>query len=98
MTLEATWEVGVRYFDVAPWYGFGLAERRFGRLLHAKKRGEYLLSSQLPPLRIVRELVRRGAPRRSVPACPRMISSVSSKPPDRNNPTRPANSGRGMSP
>ena len=33
-TLEAAWEVGVRYFDVAPWYGFGLAERRFGRLLH----------------------------------------------------------------
>jgi hypothetical protein len=29
-TLEAAWEVGVRYFDVAPWYGFGLAERRFG--------------------------------------------------------------------
>jgi D-threo-aldose 1-dehydrogenase len=27
-TLEAAWEVGVRYFDVAPWYGFGLAERR----------------------------------------------------------------------
>jgi len=27
-TLEAAWEVGVRCFDVAPWYGFGLAARR----------------------------------------------------------------------
>ena len=35
-TLEAAWEVGVRYFDVAPWYGFGLAERRFGHFLHNK--------------------------------------------------------------
>ena len=37
-TLEAAWEVGVRYFDIAPWYGFGLAERRFGHFLHNKKR------------------------------------------------------------
>jgi D-threo-aldose 1-dehydrogenase len=49
-TLEAAWEVGVRYFDVAPWYGFGLAERRFGRLLHGKKRDEYLLSSKVGKL------------------------------------------------
>ncbi len=26
-TLEAAWAVGVRYFDTAPWYGFGLSER-----------------------------------------------------------------------
>ena len=25
-TLEASWKVGVRYFDVSPWYGLGLAE------------------------------------------------------------------------
>jgi D-threo-aldose 1-dehydrogenase len=49
-TLEAAWDVGVRYFDVAPWYGFGLAERRFGRLLHGKKRDEYLLSSKVGKL------------------------------------------------
>jgi D-threo-aldose 1-dehydrogenase len=49
-TLEAAWEVGVRYFDVAPWYGFGLAERRFGRLLHGKRRDEYLLSSKVGKL------------------------------------------------
>ena len=49
-TLEAAWDVGVRYFDVAPWYGFGLAERRFGRLLHNKKREDYLLSSKVGKL------------------------------------------------
>jgi D-threo-aldose 1-dehydrogenase len=49
-TLEAAWAVGVRYFDVAPWYGFGLAERRFGRFLHNQKREDYLLSSKVGKL------------------------------------------------
>ena len=49
-TLEAAWEVGVRYFDVAPWYGFGLSERRFGHFLHNKKREDYLLSSKVGKL------------------------------------------------
>lgn len=33
-TLEAAWAAGVRYYDVAPWYGLGLAERRVGNFLH----------------------------------------------------------------
>jgi D-threo-aldose 1-dehydrogenase len=49
-TLEAAWDVGVRYFDVAPWYGFGLSERRFGHFLHNKKREDYLLSSEVGKL------------------------------------------------
>jgi D-threo-aldose 1-dehydrogenase len=49
-TLEAAWAAGVRYFDVAPWYGFGLAERRFGHFLHNQKREEYLLSSKVGKL------------------------------------------------
>jgi D-threo-aldose 1-dehydrogenase len=49
-TLEAAWAVGVRYFDVAPWYGFGLAERRFGRFLHNKDRDDYILSSKVGKL------------------------------------------------
>jgi D-threo-aldose 1-dehydrogenase len=49
-TLEAAWEVGVRYFDVAPWYGFGLSERRFGQFLHRKNRDDYLLSSKVGKL------------------------------------------------
>lgn len=49
-TLEAAWDIGVRYFDVAPWYGFGLSERRFGHFLHNKPRTEYLLSSKVGKL------------------------------------------------
>ena len=29
-TLVAAWEAGIRYFDTAPHYGFGLAEKRLG--------------------------------------------------------------------
>ena len=49
-TLEAAWDMGVRYYDVAPWYGLGLAERRFGHFLHGKPRADYLLSSKVGKL------------------------------------------------
>jgi D-threo-aldose 1-dehydrogenase len=49
-TLESAWEVGVRYFDVAPWYGYGLAERRFGHFLHNQPRQDFLLSSKVGKL------------------------------------------------
>jgi D-threo-aldose 1-dehydrogenase len=49
-TLDAAWAVGIRYFDVAPWYGFGLSERRFGHFLHNQKREDYLLSSKVGKL------------------------------------------------
>lgn len=49
-TLETAWNLGVRYYDVAPWYGFGLAERRFGHFLHTRKRDEYVLSSKVGKL------------------------------------------------
>ena len=48
--LEAAWSAGVRYYDVAPWYGLGLAERRFGYFLHKKKRTEYVVSSKVGKL------------------------------------------------
>jgi D-threo-aldose 1-dehydrogenase len=49
-TLEAAWSAGVRYFDVAPWYGLGLSERRFGAFLHNKRRDDYVLSSKVGKL------------------------------------------------
>jgi D-threo-aldose 1-dehydrogenase len=45
--LEAAWSAGVRYYDVSPWYGLGLAERRFGYFLHNKKRSDYIISSKV---------------------------------------------------
>ncbi len=49
-TLEAAWAMGVRYYDVAPWYGLGLSERRFGHFLHGQRREDYLLSSKIGKL------------------------------------------------
>jgi D-threo-aldose 1-dehydrogenase len=49
-TLEAAWAIGIRYFDTAPWYGFGLSERRFGHFLHNQRREDYLLSSKVGKL------------------------------------------------
>lgn len=46
-TLARAWELGVRYFDTAPLYGFGLSELRVGRMLQTKKSEEYLLSSKV---------------------------------------------------
>src|SRR5260370_14552734 len=36
---------------MAPWYGLGLAERRFGNFLHTKNRSEYVVSSKVGKLR-----------------------------------------------
>ena len=46
-TLDAAWDEGLRYFDTAPWYGFGLAERRTGDFLRDKPKGSYVLSSKV---------------------------------------------------
>jgi D-threo-aldose 1-dehydrogenase len=48
--LEAAWSAGIRYYDVSPWYGLGLAERRFGSFFHNKKRSEYVISSKVGKL------------------------------------------------
>ncbi len=46
-TLDAAWAAGLRHFDTAPLYGFGLAETRLGRLLRGKPRDEYVLSTKV---------------------------------------------------
>lgn len=46
-TLEAAWEGGVRYFDTAPFYGFGLSERRMGDYLRDRPRDSYVLSTKV---------------------------------------------------
>src|SRR6202795_4520422 len=48
--LEAAWSAGIRYYDVSPWYGLGLAERRYGNFLHNKQRSEYVISSKVGKL------------------------------------------------
>jgi len=46
-TLQAAWDCGMRYFDTAPLYGFGLSETRMGRLLKKVDRKDYLISTKV---------------------------------------------------
>jgi D-threo-aldose 1-dehydrogenase len=46
-TLQAAWDAGMRYFDTAPFYGFGLSEQRIGRLLQAVDRKDYVISTKV---------------------------------------------------
>jgi D-threo-aldose 1-dehydrogenase len=46
-TLEAAWDLGVRYFDTAPFYGHGLSEMRLGRFLAAAPRPDVIVSSKV---------------------------------------------------
>ncbi|MEM9207341.1 MAG: aldo/keto reductase, partial [Pseudomonadota bacterium] len=45
--LDLAWERGVRYYDTAPLYGFGLAETRLNHFLRDKPRDEYVLSTKI---------------------------------------------------
>ena len=45
--IERAWELGVRYFDTAPYYGSGLAEQRLGKALRGKPRDEFVLSTKV---------------------------------------------------
>ena len=46
-TLQTAWDAGIRYFDTAPFYGFGLSERRTGDFLRDKPRDSYVLSTKV---------------------------------------------------
>ncbi len=46
-TLDHAWRAGIRYFDTAPLYGFGLSETRLNHFLRGKKRDDYVLSTKV---------------------------------------------------
>jgi D-threo-aldose 1-dehydrogenase len=46
-TIERAWSLGVRFFDTAPLYGFGLAERRLGDFLRRQKRDSFAISTKV---------------------------------------------------
>jgi D-threo-aldose 1-dehydrogenase len=54
--IDRTYALGVRYFDTAPLYGYGLAEQRLGRALRGKPRDSVVISTK------VGRLLRAGAP------------------------------------
>ena len=46
-TLDHAWAMGIRYYDVAPLYGYGQAEARLGRLLQTKPRDGFVISTKV---------------------------------------------------
>lgn len=46
-TVDAAWEAGIRYFDTAPLYGHGLAERRLGEALRDRPRDQFRISTKV---------------------------------------------------
>jgi D-threo-aldose 1-dehydrogenase len=49
-TIERAWELGVRYFDVAPLYGYGTGERRIGLSLAGRDRDDFVVSTKVGKL------------------------------------------------
>lgn len=54
--MEAAWRAGIRFFDTAPLYGHGLAERHLGAVLRSKPRDQFVLATK------VGRLLRADAP------------------------------------
>ena len=52
-TVGHAWDLGIRYFDTAPLYGYGASERRFGAALAGRPRDDFVLSTKVG--RLVRE-------------------------------------------
>jgi len=61
-TIEAAYGAGVGHFDMAPQYGHGVAEHRFGHLLRHKDRETFTLSTKVGRLLrpVARDQVKRG--------------------------------------
>jgi D-threo-aldose 1-dehydrogenase len=46
-TVDRAWELGLRVYDTAPLYGYGLSERRLGAALQGRPRDEYVLATKV---------------------------------------------------
>jgi D-threo-aldose 1-dehydrogenase len=46
-TVDAAWDVGIRFFDTAPLYGLGNSEHRLGRALAARPRTELVVATKV---------------------------------------------------
>lgn len=46
-TVETAVEIGIRYFDTAPWYGHGMSEHRIGHVLRGQPRQSFVLSTKV---------------------------------------------------
>ncbi|HJP30145.1 MAG: aldo/keto reductase [Candidatus Latescibacteria bacterium] len=46
-TLSAAWDGGIRYYDTAPFYGYGQSEHRIGHFLRQQSRDDFILSTKI---------------------------------------------------
>ena len=46
-TVQRAWDLGIRFFDTAPLYGLGLAERRLGAALAGRRRDDYVVATKV---------------------------------------------------
>ncbi len=46
-TIDCAYEAGVRYFDMAPVYGYGNAEKNVGRALQSQPRDDYFVTTKI---------------------------------------------------
>jgi D-threo-aldose 1-dehydrogenase len=59
-TLSAAWDAGIRYFDTAPFYGYGLSERRLGEFLRSQPSDQWVLSTKVGRLMRAAEAVEKA--------------------------------------
>lgn len=59
--VERAWDLGIRYFDTAPLYGYGNAERRLGAALAGRPGDDYVLSTKVGRLLVPVDEVPSGA-------------------------------------
>ncbi|RZJ08308.1 MAG: aldo/keto reductase, partial [Rubrivivax sp.] len=60
-TLQAAWNLGLRYIDTAPFYGYTRSESRVGAFLSGRPRESYVLSTKVGRLMMPDNAVRPGA-------------------------------------
>lgn len=66
-TVSRTWDLGVRLFDTAPVYGYGLAEQRLGEVLRGKPRDELVVATKVGRLMRADAAVDEGPAHDGVP-------------------------------
>lgn len=62
-TVAASLDVGMNYFDVAPYYGLGLAERRLGDALRDIPRNNFIISTKVGRALVGDDTIDRTVPR-----------------------------------
>lgn len=61
LAIDGAWDLGLRYFDTAPFYGYTLSEHRLGEALRARPRSEFSISTKAGRLMVPDASVQPGS-------------------------------------